>query len=817
MDLFIEPNLEFEKVAAEVALPEDPNTWPTEILQELHKHLPFIADFDPRIVMDRVDAERGYALGHVEVMNKTEIQAADPRTLEAAGVNEVRIPIVVKGNKLMPFDLLVTPDSKILPLTEQRLRMALFRPQMFDTTGRSPGDQSMVSMLYPPYRQAGGMGGMEMGKAASDKTANQAWQRALKAGKISAHDVGDAVAHSFPVRSNPGATAENVVRNISNSSPKQQRNVLGLYGRGPADKVDTTVAVNEMLRKSGSAKTAQDGDPRAAYSPIKLNGQDGKVHDVYVHPSRHNTEDFSSFHEVRIKHKPSGETHNFAVHPDDLHTHGWTEKKASLLQAILPTIEEGHFQSFGEKLANDQNLLAAFDSNIAAKGAMEVLSGYEPGLTQKTAAALVSAIRPTVAQLAHGLDGYTVKMASNFFWEPDTKTVDRGRAVSVFGEKVVLAADMNGSVTMVDGAEAPEDDEVGEQVAVVHEYGIYKCQGTDGKEYVGFVFPNLIDSTGLPTSTQLFTNGSQVSVQAEIAGVQVGEGAALFEGRGPKGIGAFYRVNEGKTECTIPFKVRGQISERGEVGFSCETYDGRPVKLMVQQGVSDVTEVEPGVTLIPDDFRWMPLEQAENVSLVGSAEETGKEASANSYMRSVSIRAGGHDSYSISGPPVDKLASAERDFVSYDDALFLLGGLGVRPEFAQKKLAQAAAFSAPISVTIGREIQTSSNQKTAALKKAHAFHKELPNLRRDLMKEAAVMTDPTAIDTVLSLGFLNPENVMTFVSYLPQIDQSQSKLCEVLLAARLGMKEVPVSALERAIKATEEVVEGLRVLAFQKM
>jgi hypothetical protein len=69
---------------------------------------------------------------------------------------------------------------------------------------------------------------------------------------------------------------------------------------------------------------------------------------------------------------------------------------------------------------------------------------------------------------------------------------------------------------------------------------------------------------------------------------------------------------------------------------------------------------------------------------------------------------------------------------------------------------------------------------------------------------------------VLSLGFINPQNIMTFVSYLPELDASQERLCELLVAARLGLTDVPTSPLEKAIKAVEEVLEGLKVLAFQK-
>jgi hypothetical protein len=100
------------------------------------------------------------------------------------------------------------------------------------------------------------------------------------------------------------------------------------------------------------------------------------------------------------------------------------------------------------------------------------------------------------------------------------------------------------------------------------------------------------------------------------------------------------------------------------------------------------------------------------------------------------------------------------------------------------------------------------SQKTAARAVA------MPLLQRDLVKEAAVIPDPAAVDTVLSLGFLNSENLGIFVTHLPDLDASQMKLCELLLASRLGLQEVPAPAVEKAAKALEEVIEALKVLAF---
>lgn len=662
-DLFLSAPLEFEKVSAEVSLPEDPNTWPMEILQEVHKHLPYVSDFEPRIVMDKVDAERAYALGHVEVMNKTDIQAQDPKTLDAAGVNEVRIPIIVKDGKLQPFDILVTTDSQMLPLTESRMRQALFRPQMFDTTGKTPGDQSMVSLLYPPFRQnyGGGGGGMTVG--------------------------------------------------------------------------------------GGSM------------------GKEGSV--------------------------------------------------ASLLGAVLPLTNRADYDSLMAKLGSSRDVLAIYANNVSTHDALALLETYDPVSTEKTAGALSDAVRPTVAQLRHCSEGYAVKMASHHFWEPKETTVSRGQAIAAFGEKVVLAADTNGTVTMGEGASVEEDPMLAPHAEPISEYGIYECETEEGEKVVGFVFPNLIDSSGLPTSTTLFTNGQAVAVQGDIVGTRVGEGAAMFEGRGPKGVGAFYRVEGQQAECTVPFKVTGSISEQGQVGFVCETFDGRPVKLLVQPGIAKITEADEGVTVIPDSFKWMSLDQAKSIGLQGDSSKMGKQAAAKAFGGMVQIRSGGFDSFSLSGDAVEKLGSAETDFLSFDDALFVLTGLGVTPEFGQRKLAESLTFSAPISVKVGREITPAGMAKSAATAKAVAYMANFPDLRRDLHKEAASLPDPMAVDTVLSLGFINPENVTTFISYLPQLDACQKKLCEMLLGARLGLKELSTGALERSIKAVEEVIEGLKILMFK--
>lgn len=669
--LFFEASVEFEKSAAEVMLPEDANEWPNEIVQELFKQVPYIADFEPQVTMDRVDAERGYGFGHIEVQNKTEIQhGGDEAAKASAGVKCARIPIVVANRKLQPLDLLITEDSKVLPLTEARLRSVLFRPNAFDITGRGPGDQSMIGQLYPPYRQNYGMGG--------------------------------------------GGSTQSV-------------------GMG----------------KDGSAQMP-------------------------------------------------------------------------LLAAILSTINPSDHDAFFAKFAGDRGLQAAFVQNGAATGgSLKLLAEYEPGSERKLAGAVLSSIKPSAIQLCKEAEGYRLKTASHSCWLPAERLLDRGAALRLLGDKVVLAADESGSATMALGPEAQQQspEEVapaGAAATLISEYGIYKVQSEDGKDLIGYVFPNLIDATGTSLPMALFTNGSEMAIQGEIAGQLVdGAGVAgMLEGA-PRGKGIFYRG----PVATVPMSIKAsmQSQEEGGVVFHAETFDGCPLQVMVQPNIQEITpSPDGGQLLIPEDFSWLPLDKAQETTLLGDPASVGQDKQAALALSTVQLSCNGGDSFKVSGFPLDKLAADDKQFLSLNQTMFLFAGLGTDLGYAQEKIGQAAAWSMPVTVRVGRYIKTAHDQLAEARVKAASALAGLPDLRKDLVKEAAAIPDPVAVDTVLSLGFINAENLGVFISYMPTMDEAQSKMCELLLAARLGLKELPGPALEKAIRSTEEAIEGLKILAFEK-
>lgn len=826
MELFLSPRVEFEKNAAEVTLPEDPNQWPHEILQELYKQVPYISDFEPKIVMDRVDGERAFGFGHVDIQNKTEApSAATPEELTAAGIRSARVPIVIKGGKLQPLDLIVTADSKILPLTENRLRQAIFRPQLFDITSKTPGDLSMIGQLYPPHRSNFGYGGAGvafgaegLGKTGSFKP-TEAHFRGLGLSPADAKNMaehwGTASANMTDAdRESFYKAFKTIIPDVYGTSKQQGFSTLhvdfphGKKGEGKQKTAaDLTAASRDRIKPANFAIPAKKSDTGEGKYPI---------HDL---PHARN-----ALARVDQHGNPSEKAKVYAAivskYPELVRRSSVpevqekAEKKSSVLSYILPTINEEDYAKFAARFTDD-NLRALYRLNSAATSpAIQKLASYEGWSAKSVVNGIVGSLRPSVMQITKVAEGYRVRSASHNLWLPKEEVMDRGKLAKIAGVKVALDADLNTTVTLASGANVDRDLPDTEHPEQIKDFGIWKVRTPDGNDLIGYVFPSLIDLDGQSVPVSLFTNGSHAALQADMAGVRVGEGASLFEGK-PSGRGIFYKVlGTGRAAGTVPLTVHAGLEAGGSVGFMAETFDGQSAKIVPQPGIQLPTMADAETSVMPADWSWLPLDKAESVVLIAHAQEFNKQAEARSFACDVTIRSGGPNSFALTGMALDKLGSANTQFLNFDDAVFLLGGLGVAPAYAQQKLAEALAWPEPISCRVSRMIETAeSNVAHAAEKTAEALASYV-NLRRDLVKEAAFIPDPTAVDTVLSLGFINPENISAFISSLPAIDSAQEKMCEILLGARLGLQGVATYALERAIRATEEVIEGLRTIAF---
>jgi hypothetical protein len=488
-------------------------------------------------------------------------------------------------------------------------------------------------------------------------------------------------------------------------------------------------------------------------------------------------------------------------------------KKASILEVILPTLSVDDGSRIEDAVIQDADVLYSRPKVASSRFHTALSLLMERPKDSLDHATWENWLKPDVAQVQKTASGYTIKTASYRYWSPKEVIADRGDVVRRYGAKVAMQADLTGSCTFAQGLVKAADGEASVAEAVVKP-GVYKVMDTEGKELIGYVVPSLIDVSGNEVPIALFTNGSAVAVQSDIHGVPAGSGSVSLPS-GPIGKhGAFYTEAEGGVRMTVPFDLQDSVSQEGQPRtYSGTSFSGEPVEVSVQPNIVDVTPAEEGKLLIPATWKWLPLDGADHIALLSS--EEAQSANMENKLAQVEVISDG-DSFTLRGVPLMKLATEQKSFLSLDDTLFLLAGLGVELEYGTKKLAEAIALKQPSLIKIARVIELKKDLLEKALEKAAGIVESVAGFKQPLLlKEAASFPDPQMVDTVLSLGFINPENIMTFISYLPDIEDVQTKMCELLFAVRLGLSNVPQSALERAVRSTEEVIEGLKILGFQ--
>ena len=160
------------------------------------------------------------------------------------------------------------------------------------------------------------------------------------------------------------------------------------------------------------------------------------------------------------------------------------------------------------------------------------------------------------------------------------------------------------------------------------------------------------------------------------------------------------------------------------------------------------------------------------------------------------------------------MAKVASSLIDHAEAEFLLVAAGIPPMTARTKLAEAAKSVGGQSYLIAEmtPITPWKEKVASAYRDSAELMSALPKLKRDLIKEAVAVDDADTVDKMLALGFLTPENVKIFLSYIPALQAATSKLADLLLAVRLGLQGPPESATRTAMFTIEEVIRGLRRL-----
>lgn len=525
-----------------------------------------------------------------------------------------------------------------------------------------------------------------------------------------------------------------------------------------------------------------------------------------------------------------------AIYPPSLGRYAYASAGYPVLDAISDTIDGAELKAFLTDPANVKyasRLLAGPHKELIVK-----LANLRHVNMNEFTQGVTNLIPRSVAMLRHaGPNKYTILSNSDTVFHPGVVHMDRHEAHSACselsehaeddindvdqnGEKFLLLPTPKNSVIL-----AKEDQEIPESA---NEFDHYVVKAKTGVEVEGIVVPHVVDFHQKRLDLKVFLGKTMSSMQPQIYGVRVKNSRFRPKTQEPKvgQTGTFlFQPDANHGLCTIPVTIRSVVDDCGCICLKAHDLMGRPMKLRLQggssYGVKRITEMRPGEYMIPHEMKWVAMDDFGEVT--NSVDDYAvKQAGARKTDWPVFVIGMGQGGYAMKG--VDKYASAmswDKTMLDSSQVSFLLASLGASQEkiamgFKHVKMHGNAEFHNLNRVPLFSEKLAAARPLAAKLQKVAAglkcnLWKEASALQ-GLSKKASYLENSQTVDALLSLNFVNPNNVSKYVGKLPALKGAISHLASCLLASRLGMKEIPELSTATAMSKMVEVVDGLEKL-----
>jgi hypothetical protein len=389
---------------------------------------------------------------------------------------------------------------------------------------------------------------------------------------------------------------------------------------------------------------------------------------------------------------------------------------------------------------------------------------------------------------------------------------------------------------------SPQEMEMDEYTPI-QQFGIYKVITVNNEQVVGWVFPFVLSFEMQKVPMKLFSDGTSYSMHAEIPGVLVGSNLNL-PNEMPQNRGCFYIVKNGRAFPFAPVEIMGeQPTPEGGVMYMCRTLmGGNEIQVLKVQGLQAASVMGENQYGIPMETKWLPFKQQLNPLVEDPAQATQRgnafaiqkmqqamqqqQAAAQQQQEQqkggkgqkkqaslmASIRATQDRTYTLSGVPFEKIAREHTHFLDTGDAVWMMALAGVEPEYTREKLASIVHHGGYLEVPVMRELTPPS----VHIEKISAREQYIRPLQAELLKEATALGDPMVADALLSLNFLSSRNISMFIGYMPQLNDALHSIVNLLLASRIGLKEVPEDACVSAMNGIEGAIRGIKMLMLRE-
>ena len=350
--------------------------------------------------------------------------------------------------------------------------------------------------------------------------------------------------------------------------------------------------------------------------------------------------------------------------------------------------------------------------------------------------------------------------------------------------------------------------------------GTYRVQDTNYALGDGWVFSSLKKFDGSSLSGKLFTDGAAYALQDKLVGEKVEKEMpgpceqgrkALRSQKEPFAVGntgVFYNGDS----ATEPITITSLVMDGGDnIRFEARNQFGDNFVVEVTSAVKDIKKSPESerVYYYPITWKFAPignkviklLDEVKDRNFVKAATET--QAAGGRVTKVISEVDG---TFTVLDRDGKHCKNASRS-----TAKFYLMALGCEPDTAEEALFYARQ-NGRVSVAGTKQLVTLSEKVAAAIEDVKRDIAKVRAMRVDLLKVASAIDDEETVDKILGLNFLTPENIKIFVQFLPAFEDASSKLAQMLLAIRIGMKEVPEAAVSMAMQNLTVVIDSLKSL-----
>lgn len=491
---------------------------------------------------------------------------------------------------------------------------------------------------------------------------------------------------------------------------------------------------------------------------------------------------------------------------------------SALLERIAPTIDPEDQRRFLQAVQSDPFLLSCYAGNEAFTKCAHVIDTAHPRDPRAQQADIDHALPADVVQFKRMRGGYLMKSANAEAFSPREEFIDRKYAGAAFPEGVLKRLLVGETPTFARAPMTKEASAPPATFAPIEKFAACRAMTQEGPVQ-GWAIPGIWDPDRDVSARGVLLvspEGHRYCEELAVDATLTKEAAAPeLPNAPPHGYGCFVRVDNAGVpcECTRPLRIMATLPHEDSVHYAAD-YEGVPVRVVPTDALAKFAAVD-GTWLVPrDTCFFMPLvDKALPEPLDGETHQTRVEYEKNAA--SLALRSDGQRFY-FTGGVTGTLSTEFRDNVERADTLFLLGAYGLDESAALAKMAEAAAQGLSI-VPVARMVTTYAIRKTAASQEATRLYEEvrprITKMRANLVKLAAQIPDADTVDKVLSLGFVNPENLSTFAENAPELENSLSNMCELLLLSRLGERRIPEEALQQGIHQMDSVLDVLRNLS----